>query len=237
MLIRFALDPATTPNRESELEIFTTRQDTLFGAKFMALSPDHPLATAAAKKNPALAAFIAECKRHGRPRRRSSTPPRRWASTPASRAVHPFDPTWTLPVYVANFILMDYGTGAIFGCPAHDQRDLDFVNRYGLGNTPVVCPPGQDPKSFVITDTAYDGDGTMINSRFLDGMDHRGRERGGGAAARKRKARQPPSGSTPGQLPPARLGAFRASAIGAARSRSSTARPAAWCRCRSKTCR
>ncbi len=86
------------------------------------------------------------------------------------RAVHPFDPSWTLPVYVANFILMDYGTGAIFGCPAHDQRDLDFVNKYGLGNTPVVCPPGQDPKSFVITDTAYDGDGSLINSRFLDGM-------------------------------------------------------------------
>ena len=86
------------------------------------------------------------------------------------RAVHPFDPSWQLPVYVANFILMDYGTGAIFGCPAHDQRDLDFVNKYGLGNTPVVCPAGQDPKSFVITDTAYDGDGTLINSRFLDGM-------------------------------------------------------------------
>jgi leucyl-tRNA synthetase len=65
---------------------------------------------------------------------------------------------------------MDYGTGAIFGCPAHDQRDLDFVNKYGLGNTPVVCPPGVDPKTFIITDTAYDGDGRMINSRFLDGM-------------------------------------------------------------------
>ena len=86
------------------------------------------------------------------------------------KAIHPFDDGWKLPVYVANFILMDYGTGAIFGCPAHDQRDLDFVNKYGLGNTPVVCPPGQDPKNFVITETAYDGDGTMINSRFLDGM-------------------------------------------------------------------
>ena len=75
------------------------------------------------------------------------------------KAVHPFDPDWKLPVYVANFILMDYGTGAIFGCPAHDQRDLDFVNKYGLGNTPVVCPPNQDPKTFVITTTAYDGDG------------------------------------------------------------------------------
>ncbi|MGB6653800.1 MAG: leucine--tRNA ligase, partial [Xanthobacteraceae bacterium] len=84
--------------------------------------------------------------------------------------VHPFDPDWKLPVYVANFILMEYGTGAIFGCPAHDQRDLDFVNKYGLGNVPVVCPPGQDPKTCVITDTASDGDGRMINSRFLDGM-------------------------------------------------------------------
>src|SRR5256885_3318016 len=65
---------------------------------------------------------------------------------------------------------MESGTGAIFGCPAHDQGDLDFVNKYGLGNTPVVCPPDVDPKTFVITDTAYDGDGYMINSRFLDGM-------------------------------------------------------------------
>jgi leucyl-tRNA synthetase len=86
------------------------------------------------------------------------------------KATHPFDPSWQLPVYVANFILMDYGTGAIFGCPAHDQRDLDFVNKYGLGNTPVVCPPDVDPKSFVITDTAFTDDGRMINSRFLDGM-------------------------------------------------------------------
>ncbi len=86
------------------------------------------------------------------------------------KAVHPFDSSWTLPVYVANFILMDYGTGAIFGCPAHDQRDLDFVNKYGLGNVPVVCPEDQDPATFVITTEAYDGDGRMINSRFLDGM-------------------------------------------------------------------
>src|SRR5205807_741460 len=69
-----------------------------------------------------------------------------------------------------NFIVMDYGTGAIFGCPAHDQRDLDFANKYSLGATPVVCPPGQDASTFIITDTAYDGDGRMINSRFLDGM-------------------------------------------------------------------
>ena len=169
LLVRFMLDPATTPNKENELEIFTTRPDTLFGAKFMALSPDHPLATAAAAKNPKLAEFIVETKKMGTSQAAIDTAEKMGFDT-GIRAVHPFDPNWKLPVYVANFILMDYGTGAIFGCPAHDQRDLDFVNKYGLGNTPVVCPPGQDPKTFVITDVAYDGDGTMINSRFLDGM-------------------------------------------------------------------
>jgi len=169
LLIRFALDRATTPSGESELEVFTTRPDTLFGAKFMALAPDHPLAAAAAKKNPALAEFIEECGRRGTAQAEIDTAEKMGFDT-GMRAVHPFDSAWKLPVYVANFILMEYGTGAIFGCPAHDQRDLDFVNKYGLGNTPVVCPPGQDPKSFVITDTAYDGEGRMINSRFLDGM-------------------------------------------------------------------
>ena len=169
LLVRFALDPKTTPDGESELEIFTTRPDTLFGAKFMALAPDHPLAAAAAKKNPALAKFIEDCRHHGTAQAEIDTAEKKGFDT-GIKAVHPFDPNWKLPVYVANFILMDYGTGAIFGCPAHDQRDLDFVNKYGLGNVPVVCPPDQDPKTFVITDIAYDGDGRMINSRFLDGM-------------------------------------------------------------------
>ncbi|HEY4921293.1 MAG TPA: leucine--tRNA ligase [Xanthobacteraceae bacterium] len=169
LLIRFALDAKTAPGGEDELEIYTTRPDTLFGAKFMALSPDHPLAAAAAKGNPALAAFIAECKRTGTAQELIDKAEKLGFDT-GIKAIHPFDPNWKLPVYVANFILMDYGTGAIFGCPAHDQRDLDFVNKYGLGNTPVVCPPDVDPKTFIITDTAYDGDGRMINSRFLDGM-------------------------------------------------------------------
>jgi leucyl-tRNA synthetase len=169
LLVRFALDSKTAPNGESEVEVFTTRPDTLFGAKFVALSPDHPLAAEAAKTNPALAAFIEECRRHGTAQAEIDTAEKMGFDT-GIRAQHPFDPAWQLPVYVANFVLMDYGTGAIFGCPAHDQRDLDFVNKYGLGNTPVVCPEGQDPATFVITDTAYDGDGRMINSRFLDGM-------------------------------------------------------------------
>src|SRR3974390_6893 len=169
LLLRFALDPATTPNKERELEIFTTRPDTLFGAKCMALSPDHPLAAAAAAKNPKLTEFIERCHRMGTSQAAIDTAEKLGFDT-GMKAVHPFDTNWKLPVYVANFILMEYGTGAIFGCPAHDQRDLDFVNKYGLGNTPVVCPPGQDPATFVITDTAYDGEGRMINSRFLDGM-------------------------------------------------------------------
>jgi leucyl-tRNA synthetase len=169
LLIRFMLDPATTPNSEGELEVFTTRPDTLFGARFLAISPDHPLAQAAAKEDEKLAAFIAECKRMGTSQEELDTAEKLGYDT-GIKAVHPFDDEWKLPVYVANFILMEYGTGAIFGCPAHDQRDLEFANKYKLGNTPVVCPPGVDPQSFVITDTAYDGDGTMINSRFLDGM-------------------------------------------------------------------
>jgi leucyl-tRNA synthetase len=169
LLVRFALDPKTTPAGETELKIFTTRHDTLFGAKFMAIAPDHPLAQAAAAKNPALVAFIAEAKRHGTAQEIIDTQEKLGFDT-GIRAIHPFDPAWTLPVYVANFILMEYGTGAIFGCPAHDQRDLDFVNKYGLGNLAVVCPPDADPKSYRITDVAYDGDGRMINSRFLDGL-------------------------------------------------------------------
>ena len=169
MLIRFALDQASAPTGESELRVFTTRPDTLFGAKFMAIAADHPLAQAAALKNPKLAEFIAETKRQGTAQEIIDTAEKQGFDT-GIKAIHPFDPDWKLPVYVANFVMMEYGTGAIFGCPAHDQRDLDFVNKYNLGNTPVVCPESQDPKTFVITDAAYDGEGRMINSRFLDGM-------------------------------------------------------------------
>jgi leucyl-tRNA synthetase len=169
LLVRFALAPATTPNGESELDVFTTRPDTLFGAKFLALAPDHPLALEAAARNPALAAFIAECRLTGTAQELIDKAEKRGFDT-GMKAIHPFDPSWELPVYVANFILMDYGTGAIFGCPAHDQRDLDFANKYGLGNTPVVLPPGVEASTFVVTDTPYEGEGRMINSRFLDGM-------------------------------------------------------------------
>jgi leucyl-tRNA synthetase len=168
--IKFRLDTSTAPSNEQEIEVFTTRPDTLFGAKFIALAPDHVVALAAASKNEALAAFSAQSMRRGTAQVELDTAEKLGFDT-GIRAVHPFDPNWKIPVYVANFVLMEYGTGAIFGCPAHDQRDLDFANKYGLGNTPVVCPKGQEPGTFVITDKAYEEeDGTIMNSRFLDGM-------------------------------------------------------------------
>ena len=171
MLVRFALD-GKTPAPASlapEIEVYTTRPDTLFGAKFIAIAPDHPLASALAAHNPALHAFVEECRRLGTSVAAIETAEKKGYDT-GLRVTHPFDADWRLPVYVANFVLMDYGTGAIFGCPAHDQRDLDFVNIYGLGATPVVAPTGVDPATLVIDKVAFDGDGVMINSRFLNGM-------------------------------------------------------------------
>ena len=164
LTVRFALAGAS-----GELEIYTTRPDTLFGARFMAIAPDHPMAAAAAAKDPGLAAFIEETRRIGTSAAAIETAEKKGYDT-GLHVTHPFDDSWTLPVYVANFILMDYGAGAIFGCPAHDQRDLDFANAYGLGVTPVVCPPGVDPAAFTVTDEAYVGEGVMIHSRFLDGL-------------------------------------------------------------------
>jgi leucyl-tRNA synthetase len=168
--IRFALAPTPAAKTSmDEIEIYTTRADTLFGAKFLAVSPDHPLATELAKSEPKLLAFIEECHRLGTAEEAIERAEKKGYDT-GLRALHPFDASWTLPVFVANFVLMDYGTGAIFGCPAHDQRDLDFVRGVGLDATPVVCPPGVDPASFAIGDTAYLDDGIIINSRFLDAM-------------------------------------------------------------------
>ncbi|WP_072395960.1 leucine--tRNA ligase [Hyphomicrobium sp. CS1GBMeth3] len=169
MLVRWALDAKTAPSGHSELEIYTTRPDTLFGASFMAIAPDHPLAKAAAESNPELAAFSEECRRMGTSVADLESAEKRGFDT-GIRAVHPFDKDWQVPVYVANFILMDYGTGAIFGCPAGDQRDLDFARAYDLPVIPVILPPSADAEGFTLGDTAVDGDGTMINSRFLDGL-------------------------------------------------------------------
>jgi leucyl-tRNA synthetase len=155
--------------RNDRLEIFTTRPDTLFGASFCALSPNHPLAAELAKGNPALADFIAECNRMGTSEAVLETAEKKGFDT-GVKVLHPLVKSWALPLYVANFVLMEYGTGAIFGCPAHDQRDLDFARKYRLTVRPVVLPPGGDPQTFAIADEAYVEDGTIINSDFLDGL-------------------------------------------------------------------
>jgi leucyl-tRNA synthetase len=168
LLVRFEV-LADTRLDAKELEVYTTRPDTLFGAKFLAIAADHPLALKVAKTDPTLTQFIAECRQRGTSVAAIETAEKKGYDT-GLKVKHPFDDSWALPVYVANFVLMDYGTGAIFGCPAHDQRDLDFANAYGLGNQPVILPPGADPASVTITTQAYDGEGTLFQSRFLDGM-------------------------------------------------------------------
>jgi len=157
------------PAGAKALKVYTTRPDTLFGASFLALSPDHPLAQHLGQADPRVADFIAECKRGGTSAEEIETQEKKGWDT-GLEVVHPLDDKRTVPVYVANFVLMDYGTGAIFGCPAHDQRDLDFARKYGLTVTPVVLPPETDPGAFSVGDVAYDGDGTLFNSGFLDGM-------------------------------------------------------------------
>ncbi|HLJ62498.1 MAG TPA: leucine--tRNA ligase [Stellaceae bacterium] len=157
--------------RDDRLEIFTTRPDTLFGASFCAIAPNHPLALALAEKDPGLARFIAECNRSGTSEAVLETAEKQGFAT-GLNARNPLLPGQELPLYVANFVLMEYGTGAIFGCPAHDQRDLDFARKYHLPVRPVVLPPGADPASFAIGDTAYtESAGHLIHSHFLDGLE------------------------------------------------------------------
>jgi leucyl-tRNA synthetase len=167
--VRFALQASTAPQGESEIEIYTTRPDTLFGASFVALAPEHPLAKKASENNPELHAFIEECRKIGTAQELIDKAEKKGFDT-GIRVTHPFDPNWTLPVYVANFILMDYGTGAIFGCPAHDQRDYDFATAYKLPIKTVVCPPDQDPKTYDVGDAPFVDDGTLCNSEFLNGL-------------------------------------------------------------------
>ncbi len=169
LTIRWEIVPDTAPNNDREITVYTTRPDTLFGASFLAISADHPLAKEAAAKDAAIEAFCEECRRAGTSLAALETAEKKGMDT-GIRVRHPFDPSWELPVYIANFVLMDYGTGAIFGCPSGDQRDLDFARKYGLPVVPVVMPADGDAASFTVGDIAYDGGGVMINSRFLDGM-------------------------------------------------------------------
>src|SRR6185312_4601401 len=152
-----------------KLEVFTTRPDTLFGASFVAVSPNHPLATTLAESNPPLADFIAECNRVGTSEAAIETAEKKGFDT-GLKAVHPLDPNWKLPVYVANFVLMEYGAGALFGCPAHDQRDFEFAAKYRLPIVSVVRPRDADDSYHVGSEPYVDQGGVLFNSQFLNGL-------------------------------------------------------------------
>ncbi|MBN8484674.1 MAG: leucine--tRNA ligase [Sphingomonadales bacterium] len=156
-------------DRSTEVEVFTTRPDTIFGASFVAIAADHPIAQALAESDPAVAAFVAECRKGGTTAAEIETQEKLGHDT-GIRLKHPFDDGIDLPLYIANFVLMDYGTGAVFGCPAHDQRDLDFARKYGLPVTRVVADGDLTDPVFA-GDEAYTGPGALVNSRFLDGLD------------------------------------------------------------------
>ena len=151
-----------------EVEVFTTRPDTLFGMSFLAVAAEHPIAAAAAARDAGAAAFVAECRSMGTSEAVIEQAEKKGYDT-GLRVKHPFTGA-EYPVWIANFVLMEYGTGAIFGCPAHDQRDLDFARKYGLSVTPVVLPKGADAATFTIADEAFTEDGTAFNSGFLDGL-------------------------------------------------------------------
>ena len=151
-----------------KLEIFTTRQDTIFGATFCAISPNHPFAESLSQNNKSIKDFVAKCQKKGFSEETLAKEDKEGVFT-NHFVKHPLKEDTFLPIYVANFILMDYGTGAIYGCPAHDQRDLDFANKYKLDVIPVICPLDKDVKSFAISDEAYTDNGILINSEFLDG--------------------------------------------------------------------
>jgi len=154
-------------DRDQRLEVYTTRPDTIFGASFCAVAANHPLALQLAENNADIQAFSEECNRLGTSEAAIETAEKLGFDT-GLVCKHPFVEGKTLPLYIANFVLMEYGSGAIFGCPAHDQRDLDFARKYGLDVETVVAPEG-DP-DFTVKDEAYTGDGILINSEFLNGL-------------------------------------------------------------------
>ncbi|KLN60858.1 leucyl-tRNA synthetase [Kiloniella spongiae] len=155
---------------DQEIEVYTTRPDTLFGASFCAISANHPLADQLSADNSELKTFVAECNKMGTSEEAIEKAEKKGFDT-GLKVIHPLDSSIELPVYIANFVLMDYGTGAVFGCPAHDQRDLDFARKYDLSVTPVVLPKDEDPNIFSVENEAYTGEGKLFNSQFLDGLD------------------------------------------------------------------
>lgn len=153
-----------------DYEIFTTRPDTLYGASFIALSPDHPVVKDLEKNDPKIEDFRKDCAKIGTTEEAIATAPKLGFDT-GLRVKHPFIEGKTFPVWIANFVLMGYGTGAIFGCPAHDQRDLDFARKYDLDVTAVVLPEGESAESYDVGNEAYTGEGILFNSDFLNGLE------------------------------------------------------------------
>ena len=164
----FEVTPSDLTSATS-IDVFTTRPDTIFGASFLALSPDHPLTAELTAGNAGLTDFITEFRQQGTATETLEKAEKKGVFT-GLYVKHPVIEGATLPVYVANFVLMDYGTGAIFGCPAHDQRDLDFARKYDLPVVPVVLPLDGDATSFAVGNEAYTDAGTIYNSGFLDGL-------------------------------------------------------------------
>lgn len=163
--LQFSFETNGAPEGFDKLEVYTTRPDTIFGASFAAISADHPLAKAL-ENDPKVAKFNAECRRMGTSAEEMEKADKRGFDTGVT-VTHPFDPNWKVPVYIANFILMDYGTGAVFGCPAHDQRDLDFAHKYGLDVKTVVSADGEN---YEVGTEAFTDEGLIINSEFLNGL-------------------------------------------------------------------
>jgi len=166
--VQFALT-APGPESTQAIDVFTTRPDTLFGASFLAIAANHPLAVAIGRDDAAAADFIAECAKLGTSEAAVETAEKKGYNTGLT-VQHPLLGNCQLPVYIANFVLMEYGTGAIFGCPAHDQRDLDFANTYGLPVIPVILPEDVTADNFTVTDTAYTGPGKLFNSGEWNGL-------------------------------------------------------------------
>ncbi len=155
--------------KDADIAFFSTRPDTLFGASFVVIAPDHPMAGELGGNKPGFAEFIKDCQSVGTSEEAIARAEKKGFDT-GWTVKHPFEDR-EMPVFIGNFVLMDYGTGAVFGCPAHDQRDLDFARKYGLSVKPVVLPPGEDPETFEIGDEAYETKtGVHYQSEFMNGM-------------------------------------------------------------------
>ena len=227
--MRFRFRIADPGMSMESFEVFTTRPDTIFGASFAAISPDHPIARERAETDPAAAAFIAECKKGGTTAAELETQEKKGFDT-GLEVVHPLDPDWKLPLYIANFVLMDYGTGAIFGVPGHDSATSssrpNMAFRSGESSPPRRRRPTSLSKARPKVATGYSSiraSSTAWESRRPSPRSSPGRRVKAGVRAR-------PSGGFA-------TGASRASATGARRSRSSTAKRAGRSRCRATSCR